>query len=107
MAESAGLSGALPQTIDMTALTVFRATNTSMCFVANCSDPGVELCDACHSQYCTWLSWRCSEHKTHMAVLQAQLHLDSAYNMQSTSPKPAVHVQLPKSCLRTCTLDPA
>ena len=36
----AGLKGALPDTIDMTALTVLHATNTSMCFVANCSNPG-------------------------------------------------------------------
>ena len=36
----AGLHGALPGTIDMTALTVLHITNTSMCFVANCSNPG-------------------------------------------------------------------
>lgn len=39
----AGLTGMLPMSIQRTALTVLQTTNSSMCFVSNCSDPGMAL----------------------------------------------------------------
>ena len=60
----AGLTGALPGTIDMTALSVLHTTNTSMCFVANCSNPGkvspsaltYDRCHVLRSQQHDWHS---------------------------------------------------
>ena len=74
----------LPETIQHTALTVLHTTNTSMCFVRNCSSPGKFTLDllelACtrscmwsclaHSNTCTTQGTQVSVHNANTAVLQ-------------------------------------
>ncbi|KAL3161919.1 hypothetical protein ABBQ38_009004 [Trebouxia sp. C0009 RCD-2024] len=42
LSNNPGLTGMLPDSIQRTALTLLHTTNSSMCFVQDCSDPGVQ-----------------------------------------------------------------